>query len=385
VARGPDGQGGGAGTSLADQLFNARTLGALAAEFAVLPGFDAARFHRDALAGLAARGLMARLEHVADCLEPQLAADFPTMADQIEAALPPPLDPDRTDGDFGRFIHAVPGVLAVRHGLARHPERALDLLHAATRRFSMEFHLRPFLDRWSELTLARLPVWAEDENYHVRRLVSEGTRPRLPWGRAIALDPRVPLGLLDRLHADPTRFVTRSVANHLNDVWKIAPEAVHARLADWRAAGRQTPGELDWMTRHALRSAVKAGAPDALALLGYVPHPSLRLLDLRLAETRLPRGAPLVFEAVLAAEVDLPVVVDYVVHFVKADGRTAPRTFKLKRARLAAGRPLTLGKTHKLKWDATTFRLHPGTHRLQLQVNGVLMGDAAFELSGEPP
>lgn len=384
MARGPDGQGGGAGVSLADQLFNARSLQDLADEVSVLPGVDAPRFHREAVAGLAGRGLLDRLEHIADCLEAQLAADFPTMADQLEAAMPPPLDPTLTDGDFGRFIHAVPGILAVRHGLERHRDRALDLLHAATRRFSMEFYIRPFLDRWPEETMARLHLWARDPNYHVRRLVSEGTRPRLPWARGIALDPLAPLPLLDALHADPTRYVTRSVANHLNDVWKIAPDAAIARLRAWQAAARQDPKELAWMTRHALRSAVKAGAPEALALLGHLPHPSLRLEALSLAETRLPRGAPLVFEAVIAADVDLPVVVDYVVHFVKADGRTAPKTFKLKTVQLRAGQPLRLAKTHKLKWDATTFRLHPGQHRLQLQVNGVILGDARFDLVGAP-
>jgi len=382
VARGPDGQGGGAGFSLADQLFNRDTLADLAQDFAVLPGFDAALFHRAALAGLASRGLLERLEHIADCLEPQLAPDFPTMAEQLEAALPPPLDPARRDDDFGRFIHAVPGILAVRHGLQAHPYRALDLLHAATQRFSMEFYIRPFLNRWPEETLARLQTWAQDENYHVRRLVSEGTRPKLPWAKAIALDPLVPLDLLDRLHTDETRFVTRSVANHLNDIWKIAPEPVYDRLTRWRAEARQDPKELAWMTRHALRSAVKAGAPDALALLGYVAHPSLDVPKLTVLEPRLPRGAPLVFEATLTAEADLPVVIDYVIHFVKADGRTAPKTFKLKTTALKAGVPMVVSKTHKLKWDATTFRLYPGRHHVQLQVNGRRFEACAFDLVG---
>ena len=93
MARGPDGAGGGAGFSLADQLFNADSLQDLADEFSALPGFDGARFHAAALGGLASRGLLERLDWIADCLEPRLAPDFPTMADQLVAALPLPLDP----------------------------------------------------------------------------------------------------------------------------------------------------------------------------------------------------------------------------------------------------------------------------------------------------
>ncbi|MEO0401838.1 MAG: hypothetical protein AAF214_05635, partial [Pseudomonadota bacterium] len=142
--------------SLKDQLFNADSLGDLADEFVRgVPGFDRPGFHAAALSGIAERSLLECLDWFATCLEPHLASDFPAMADQLEAAMPPPLDPALRDDDFGRFIHAVPGVLAVRHGLEAHRDRALDLLHAATQRFSMEFYIRPFLNRWPDATLAR--------------------------------------------------------------------------------------------------------------------------------------------------------------------------------------------------------------------------------------
>ena len=189
------------GFSLKDHLFNAESLSDLAAEFSAgLPAFDAQRFQAEALAGFPDRELLERLEWMADCLEPHLSPDFSEMADQLEACMPPPLDTSLNDDDFGRFIHALPGILAVRHGLEEHRERALDLLYAATQRFSMEFYIRPFLTRWPEATLARLEIWARDENYHVRRLVSEGTRPRLPWAKAVAMRPDQVLPLLDVLH-----------------------------------------------------------------------------------------------------------------------------------------------------------------------------------------
>ncbi|KUF11884.1 hypothetical protein [Pseudoponticoccus marisrubri] len=382
MARGPDGAGGGAGVSLADQLFNAETVGDLAREHAVLPGFDPEAFLRAVMAGLPGRPLLARLDWIADCLEPYLPQAFSEMAEALEAAMPPPLDPARRDGDFGRFIHAVPGVLAVRHGLEEHRERALDLLHAATQRFSMEYYIRPFLDRWPEDTLARLERWCDDPNYHVRRLVSEGTRPRLPWARDITLDPRVPLRFLDRLHADPTRYVTRSVANHMNDLSKILPDTVLAHLADWQAQGRQAPEELAWITRHSLRTAVKRGERGALDFLGYRAGGVRAALTIK--TPFVPVGNALVFAVTLEAERALPVMVDYRLRFHRPGRDPAEKVFKLKTAELSPGAPLTLTKRHRMKGDATTFRLHPGPHGVVVQVNGVDVAQAGFDLVSPP-
>jgi len=368
MARGPDGSGGGAGFSLADQLFNADTVGDLARELCAVPGFDADRYLARVLPGLAERGLLERLEWMADAAEEQLPRAFPDMADALEAALPPPLDPTLKDDDFGRFIHSVPGILAVRHGLDGHCARALDLLHAATQRFSMELYIRPFLNRWPEETLARLDQWVDDENYHVRRLVSEGTRPRLPWAKNITIDPATPLRFLDRLHADPTRYVTRSVANHMNDLSKVMPQDVVHRLADWRDAGRQVPKEMAWLTRHALRTAVKRGERAALAHLGY--EPGHVTADLTVSPKEIPLGAAVTFAVDLTANTSLPVMVDYRLRFADAPGALGrEKVFKLKTTELLADTPLRVAKRHVLKDNATTFRLFPGVHEITVQVN----------------
>lgn len=366
--------------SLKDQLFNAQSLGDLADEFAAaLAGFERDAFHRRALSGVAERSLLACLDWFADCLEPCLAADFPAMADQLEAAMPAPLDPTRRDDDFGRFIHALPGVLAVRHGLEDHRDRALDLLHAATQRFSMEFYIRPFLNRWPNETLARLAVWARDDNYHVRRLVSEGTRPRLPWARKVNLTHAQSLTLLDLLQADGTRFVTRSVANHLNDVAKSDPGAVLERLAAWEADGRQRRDERAWMRRHGLRGLVKQGHPGAMAMLGYAADAPVRAA-VHVTTPRVPLGTALAFEVVLNAPATLPVLVDYRIRFARPGGKSGEKVFKLKTGEVRAGRALVMKKLHRLKADATTFVLHPGVHGLVVQVNGVDRAEANFEI-----
>ncbi|MBD3663540.1 hypothetical protein [Sulfitobacter aestuariivivens] len=366
--------------SLKDHLFNPETVGRLAAEYAAgVPNFDPERFIREALSGFENRELLARMEWMADCLEAQLAEDFPTLAHQLEAAMPMPLSPAKSDDDFGHFIHGLPGILAVRHGLGEHRERALDLLHAATQRFSMEFYIRPFLNHWPEQTLSRLAVWASDENYHVRRLVSEGTRPKLPWAKAVTLTTAQTMPLLDKLHADPTRYVTRSVANHLNDITKTHPELVLEVMKKWAKAKRQNSVELGWMTRHALRTLVKQGHQGALSHLGYRGDVPVRAA-LTLGAESYKIGDVLPVACILKAEQDLPVIVDYRLMFARPQGKTAQKVFKLKVAKVTKGTPLELKKNHRLKGDATTFTLHPGPHRVVLQVNGVDVADAGFDL-----
>jgi len=320
------GTGVAQGFSLADQLFNEQTISDLAAQHAAaLPGFDAADFTQEVVSRFPELALMERLEWIVDCLEKRLSDDFPTMADQLEAAMPPVLDPTLTDDDFGQFTHAPPGYLAVRHGLEDHRERALDLIYENTKRFAMEWPIRPFLNRWPEETLARLKLWARDENYHVRRLVSEGTRPKLPWAKKLDMEVTTPLPLLDMLHADKTRYVTRSVANHLNDIAKTHPDLVVKTLQDWQKRREQAQKELDWMTRHALRTLIKQGHVGAMELLGFKADAPVSLKRLSLKNTDIAPGDALEFELDLQASEASAVIIDYVIHFQKAGAKLRPR------------------------------------------------------------
>ncbi|SLN50220.1 hypothetical protein ROA7450_02486 [Roseovarius albus] len=364
--------------SLKDHLFNPQSLSELAAEYAAaLPDFDSKAFMTTVIPGLDSRELLERLEWISDCIQGQLNADFSGMADQLEVAMPVELNPDLTDDDFGRFIHAVPGILAVRHGLEEHRERALDLIHEATKRFSMEFYIRPFLNRWPDETWERLIGWAKDQNYHVRRLVSEGTRPKLPWAKGITIDPLRPLELLDILYTDPTRYVTRSVANHLNDISKIEPDAVLARLKSWRKEARQTKVEFDWIERHALRTLIKQGHANALAHLGYRNDLDFEAA-LQLDARQVAIGDAIELSCEVFCKETVPVLIDYVMYFHKPGGAERRKVFKWKQAQCEAGTPLQLRKQHRLKKDASTFTIYPGPHRVELQINGQIVADTVF-------
>lgn len=370
------------GFSLKDQLINAEKVALLAGWLSEAePGFDTAAFQADVMARLPELELKARILWISEVLEDHLPDAYSAAADVIHNALPQELDPAQTDDDFGDFIIDPFGQYVARKGIDD-LETSLPLLHALTRRFSMEFAIRPFLIRHKERMQGVLAEWAQDQNYHVRRLASEGCRPNLPWGERIRWDAKDTIPILDTLHADPTRYVTRSVANHLNDIAKTDPDLVVETLMRWRNAGRQNAKELSWMMRHACRTLIKQGHPDALALLGYRPDARVVMGEVEISprDGQVAINDALGFSFDLTADREEPVIVDYVIRFQRAGGKTSEKVFKLKTLTLAAGQTVRLKKSHPFKGNATTFRLYPGPHMLTVQINGRAMGQVGFDL-----
>ncbi len=368
--------------SLKDHLFNQNRVAYLAGLFHQADtAFDAKRFVRKAMSGLAELELKQRITHIAIALESSLNSDFRVAANQIIAALPPPLDPSRTDDDFGDFIFAPLGEFVVRNGMsAKSLVLSLRTLKEITQRFSMEYAIRSFINEHPERTMSELTKWSGDKNYHVRRLVSEGTRPSLPWSGKISIDPMTAVPLLDRLHTDPTRYVTRSVANHLNDLAKIDPHVVLDLLTKWQAIGKQSRPELQWITKHALRTLVKQGHPQTLKFLGFATRPKIKIDDFQLVPTELYPGDAFEILVTLSAQRPECLVVDYVIEFAKANGKRSKKVHKLKQVQVSPGETVLLRKRHPLRANATTFKLYPGTHHVTIQVNGQTLNSQSFEL-----
>ncbi|WP_209503719.1 MULTISPECIES: hypothetical protein [unclassified Ruegeria] len=367
------------GFSLKDQMFNAEKVNYLSGLFSESHAeFDAPAFRSAVMSRLLDLELKDRIIWIATCLQQAVPGDLHAVAPTILRALPAPLDPTKTDDDFGDFIFAPVGEWVAAIGL-EHVDLALDVMEELTQRFSMEWAIRPFLNHDPDRVLRRMQDWCSHDSYHVRRLVSEGTRPRLPWGQAVALGLQDPLPLLDNLHMDSTRYVTRSVSNHLNDITKKDPDLVLDRLKAWRNQGHQTQDELDWMTSHTLRGLVKAGHPEAMKMLGYDPDAEIEVAVNLNSEARI--GDALAFSVTLKGGGELPVLVDYVIHFQRPGGKISAKVHKLKQAALKNGK-LTLEKRHKLKGDATTFKLVPGAHRFEVQVNGKIRAGVDFDLLG---
>ena len=372
----------GTGFSLKDQLFNGNRVQYLADLFRATDSrFDATGFVSDTMKQLKKLELKERIVHIASHLERHLSTDYRVAAKQIATALPAPLDPSKTDDDFGDFIFAPLGEFVVRNGMdKRHLKLSLKTLREVTQRFSMEDAIRSFINNHPVETLKELEKWSNDTNYHVRRLVSEGTRPRLPWSGRLSIDPLSTLPLLDRLHADRTRYVTRSVCNHLNDIAKTHPMVVLETLERWKQTGEQNPAELQWMSRHALRTLVKQGHREALQFLGFEPSPKIKIRDFAIRQSVISPGNAIEFSFTVTAQRETSLVIDYVIDFVKSNGSTAPKVHKLKQLNLQSGDSAGVKKRHVLRANATTYTLYPGTHHVTLQINGKSCGTRSFEL-----
>ncbi|MGA8892019.1 MAG: DNA alkylation repair protein [Anaeromyxobacteraceae bacterium] len=364
-------------------FFDARVVGSVADDLRrVHRSLDREAFLAECLDGLGELELLARAWRIAEVMHRHLPARFPAAARVIVASLGPPLGSADTFG-MEPFRH-LPHVFYVsRHGLD-HFEPSMAALRELTRRFTSEYGIRPFLERHPARTLERLRTWARDPDVHVRRLVSEGTRPRLPWAprlRALQADPAPGLALLELLRDDPERYVQRSVANHLNDVGKDHPGLLVETCRRWSVDA--SPGRR-WIVGHALRSLVKKGDRGALAVLGFGKAAPFRVEKVRLAPRRVRVGGRLTFSLDLVNPSRRPasLLVDYAVHFVKAPGEARPKVFKLRRVELPAGGRVALRGTVSFA-PMTTRRHHPGRHRIDLLVNGVARPLGAFHVDAE--
>ncbi len=342
------------------------------------PGFPAEAFVADVAPRLAPLELKGRVAALAAALRAHLPPAYPEALAILLKTLGPPLP--GTEGVFEDGWFALPLATFVELYGLDHPDESLAAMHAITQRNTAEFAIRPFLVRHPERTLAALAAWTRDESPHVRRLVSEGTRTRLPWAGRLPqfiADPAPVLVLLERLKDDPSPYVRRSVANNLNDLSKDHPELVLAVAARW---GEGASPERRQLIRHALRSLVKQGHPGALRLLGAAA-PEVELVALELAPARLRVGERLTLTAVLRSTASRPqlLVVDYRLLLPGAGRAPRSKVFKLRTLTVAPGETLRLTRRHSFA-PVTVRRLYPGPHRFELQVNGQILGGAEAEL-----
>lgn len=343
------------------------------------PGFARAAFLAAALDGFDALELTARSRAIAVALWDHLPGGFPEAARIISAALGPEIPRDTIEGEgMGTFRYLPYVQLVAAHGVG-HFEEAMDLQHALTRRFTAEFSIRAFIEAEPARTLARLADWTRDPSPHVRRLVSEGTRPRLPWAprlRAFLADPSPVLPLLEALRDDPAPYVRRSVANNLNDISKDHPEVVVGVCRAWLA---DAPPERRALVRHALRTLTRAGHPEAIGLLGFGGD-ALRVTDLDVTPPDPAIGGSVRVACRVRNDGSEPAsaLVHLRVAFVKARG-TGPRTFLMGERDIPPGSSAVLRVTVSLR-QHTTRTHRPGHHGVEILVNGAPGAESGFTL-----
>ncbi len=347
---------------------------------AVHPRFDMDAFLHDALNGYEALALMPRGKHIARALHRHLPPDYGEALRILLASADQPHG--RAPGlSLASFLFLPHTVFVSEFGLA-HFELSMQAQHALTQRFTAEFSIRPFLQKHPEATLERLAEWTADPSEHVRRLVSEGTRPRLPWASrlpAFQRDPAPVLALLERLKDDPALYVRRSVANNLNDIGKDHPDVLAATANTWL---HNAPPQRRWIVQHALRSAVKRGEPGALAALGFGASADVVIGQPSITPERAVVGGTLAVAFVVTNNTAQPqrVLVDFAVHYIKANGKSSAKVFKLKTLDLAAQETQRVGKGISLA-EMTTRKHYPGTHRVDAILNGRARALGSFELA----
>ncbi len=346
-------------------------------------GFDRQAFEAPILQALDALELKQRSQLIADHVHRALPDDSRARARILEAMLHPDEEdhanqPSDNDGICGWGVMPLTMVVG-QHGIDDF-ERSMDLLKAMTKRSSSEFAVRYFLLADQPRALDIMGGWVGDPNRHVRRLVSEGTRPRLPWAMQLPqliADPSPMIPILTALRDDGEEYVRRSVANHLNDIAKDHPDRVAGLAQDWI---RGADEKREKLVRHACRTLIKQGHGQALAAFGF-EAPEIELETLTVETPLVTFGKALTFSVTLrsSGKKPQPLVIDYLVHFLKANGQTAGKVFKWAKVTLKPGEARTFTRSHPIR-PITTRRYYSGRQGLSLRINGHDFGDAGFEL-----
>lgn len=346
--------------------------------------FDAKGFVSAAIEDIESLELKARTDRITEVMFNYLPADFEKAGHIMLASLGTPLDCSVSGGTIDENGIAGWAVMPMTHYVGLHGHGHFDLsmklFKEMTKRASSEFGIRFFLIESPVETLAVLRTWTTDKDQHVRRLVSEGTRPRLPWAMrlpAFIEDPSPVIDLLARLKNDDAEYVRRSVANNLNDIAKDHPEVVAGIAAQWMEGASK---ERNRLIRHACRTLVKSGHKETLKVLGY-ETPKIRRAHLDILTPQVVFGDALQFRLSISSSFnqDQALAIDYIIHHQKANGTTSPKVFKWRTMTLPANGTFASMRRHVIK-KITTRVYYPGLHTLEVMVNGISTGKADFQL-----
>lgn len=360
-----------AAPALKDALGPARFEQVALAAQQVYPAFERQHFLQLALPGLDDLSLLQRVRRMTHSLHATLPADYPAALDVLRRLIPQLR---------GGFTSIVPPDFVGQYGLG-HFDLSMDALKFFTGFGTSEFAVREFIKADQPRALGIMQAWARDDSDAVRRLASEGSRPRLPWSFRLDLlvkDPQPNAVILDQLSNDASLYVRKSVANHLNDIAKDHPDWVYDRIAGWDLAQPQTA----WIVKHALRTLIKKGEACALAIIGAGAAPQVTISALQVVPRQLRLGdkMTLSFELRSTATEAQRLVIDYIVHYVKKSGAVSAKVFKLKEVTLAPGAILALSRAQSIR-DFTTRVHHAGRHDVEVVINGLSLGRDFFDLS----
>ena len=337
----------------------------------VYPPLNKKTFFRELTDDLEVKSLNERLRHTSKVLQTHLPARFEDAIVILDQVIPR-MEKGYTALVFPDFV-----------GCFGKDKEEISL--AALKRYtiygSSEFAIREFLKKDFEKTLSVMRTWLRDPNLHVRRLVSEGSRPRLPWSfklDAVIRNPEFTAPILTALCADPELYVKKSVANHLNDISKDHPDYMMGLVKKWDRKNDHT----SWIVKHASRTLIKKGNKTALRLFDVRHTIQVKLDHFKLSPKSIQLGQTLHVEFYLKSESKKAqkLIVDYIIEYRTKSGGLSSKVFKLKELVLSAGQEVFISKNQRLM-DFTTRKHYPGKHKLSIQVNGIINHTVEFKLS----
>lgn len=313
--------------------------------------------------------LKARMRHIAIALHEVLPHDYPKAIVILKKAAP----------KFGGFLSMIfPDYVEV-YGMD-YTEISIPALELFTQYGSSEFAIRPFIIKYPNNVMPQMLKWARHKNHHVRRLASEGCRPRLPW--AIALpefkkDPKPVLKVLEILKNDSSEYVRKSVANNLNDISKDHPLLALETAKKWYGKNKNT----DWIVKHGLRGLLKKGNKEALKLFGFHGADGIKISGMKLDKPKLIVGDKFSFSfsMKLSKRRNEKVRVEYTIDFITSTGKVSKKIFKITEGKYKQGMEYMFTKSHSLK-DLTTRKHFKGKHKLAVVINGEKLAEAGFVL-----
>ena len=359
-------------------MYSPEFLEEVAAVFAAAcPTFDRAAFLESVFdAQWPARELKQRVRHISHCLAQHLPEGYAPALEFVRAVANK-LIAER--GEQMSFLWMILPDFVEAHGV-HSPALSLPALEQLTRLASAEFAIRPFLLHYPEQSYPQMQAWATHPSAMVRRLASEGFRPRLPWGAgvpALKKDPSPILPVLELLKQDPAETVRRSVANNLNDISKDHPELVLDIARRWQGLGPDT----DWIIKHACRGLLKKGHPDALSLHGFDHQQNHCRVDTLRCDNRVHIGERLYFSFSVQNESEAPqnIRLEYAIDYQTLSGKISRKVFKVSELEIAARQVISYDKNQRFQ-DFTTRKHFPGPHRMEILLNGQKTAEAVFEV-----
>ena len=337
------------------------------------PSFDSKKFVTATTGGdFFELELKQRIERIADSLKAALPDDYRESISVLSQAAPHLKD----------FTNWALMTIVEKYGLDDFDD-SIKAMESMTQYSSAEFAIRPYMIRYTDKMLPLLKRWTKSDNFHIRRLAAEAARPRGVWVKhvdAFIKKPELIIPILENLKADESLYVRKAVANCLNDITKDHPEIVIDLCETWLSE-KKPHTHTKWIIRHGLRSLIKAGHPRVFPLLGFEKNPKVAISKLQWDNKKITIGSDATLSFVLSSEKksSQKLSIDYAVHYVKKNGKTSPKVFKLTEKTLKPNEPLALSSKHSFK-EMTTRKHYPGKHQLDIIVNGVVVTSMSFTL-----